>query len=111
MKTCLFPAAIRNADDFDAYMLGDAETCDVQRVSEEEAWEESVFLGLRLIEGVSLSALSAQFGEALVREFRERATLLVSDGLMLVYEDRVMLTAQGRVLSSSVFGELLAVGV
>lgn len=100
-----------NADDFDAYMLGDAERCDVQRVSEEEAWEESIFLGLRLTEGVSLSALSAQFGEAPVQEFRERATLLVSDGLMLVNEDRVMLTAQGRVLSSSVFGELLAVGV
>jgi oxygen-independent coproporphyrinogen-3 oxidase len=97
-----------NADDLDGYMdSGDAP--DIERVDELEAWEESIFLGLRLVDGVSIRALRrdhpAAWVDALVSTSRELAIA----GFMSVDRECVRLTQKGRILSSSVFGELLAI--
>jgi oxygen-independent coproporphyrinogen-3 oxidase len=96
-----------NSDDLAAY-IADSEplTPDVlDRAAElEEAW----FLGLRLNEGVSLSTLCAEFGDA-VDASREVRKQLIQDGLLEQEGDRIRLTDRGRMLSNDVFERFLAV--
>lgn len=89
-------ARFANGDELDAYVTG-SESVDMDWVSAEEAFEERVFLGLRLNEGVDAALLG------------DRVDAMVREGLMWSADGRVGLTARGRVVSSSVFGELLAV--
>ena len=70
-------------------------------------WEESIFLGLRLVGGVSIAELQS-FPAVWVDAFVERVQALQRDGLMRLEDGRAMLTQQGRIVSSSIFGELLA---
>ena len=97
-----------NADDLDGYMHASAEV-ELAAVDALEAWEESIFLGLRLIDGVSIAALRREYPAARVDAFLEISRELASAGFMFVDQQRVKLTEQGRIVSSSVFGELLAV--
>ncbi|GAA3763153.1 radical SAM family heme chaperone HemW [Terriglobus aquaticus] len=98
----------QNADELDGYLeaTGPSETLPI---SDDAAFEEAVFLGLRLAQGVSIADLAAMRQPVRLRALVERARELSDDGLMTVSPDRLALTAQGRVLSSSVFGELLTV--
>lgn len=97
-----------NEDELDAYLACDDLERDVQAVSVGDAFEENVFLGLRLREGIVLTELQEKYGAAKIDELAARAHALAVEGFMRVEDGRVMLTAQGRVVSSSVFGELLA---
>ena len=100
----------QNADELDVYMAATA-PAESLRVSEEAAFEEAVFLGLRLNEGVALKHLQSLREPAMLHALMERARELAGEGLMRLTEDRIKLTAKGRVLSSAVFGELLTSAV
>jgi len=75
----------------------------ITKVDEREAFEETVFLGLRMSEGVSLAGLRREW----VREFEASARELVQAGLMTESEGRWGLTLGGRLVSNEVFGRLL----
>jgi oxygen-independent coproporphyrinogen-3 oxidase len=77
----------------------------VDRVGKEAAFEEALFLGLRLVDGVDLGILDASFGmNGLIAEaLREMADA----GLVGVDSGRLRLTARGRMASNEVFGRLL----
>jgi oxygen-independent coproporphyrinogen-3 oxidase len=83
----------------------------VMGIGEKEAFEECVFLGLRLNEGLDVSALRERFAGEWVHECEERVLELAREGLMWVEDGRWGLTLRGRLVSSEVFGELLAVAV
>jgi oxygen-independent coproporphyrinogen-3 oxidase len=80
---------------------------DIELVGKEKAFEEAMFLGLRMNVGVDLQALRAEFGEGLVRgatdamEDAEEAGLAEREGAWL------RLTAHGRMASNEVFSRLL----
>jgi oxygen-independent coproporphyrinogen-3 oxidase len=80
---------------------------DIELVGKEKAFEEAMFLGLRMNVGVDLEALRAEFGEGLVRgatdamEDAEEAGVAERDGSWL------RLTARGRMASNEVFSRLL----
>ena len=95
-------------DNLEAYLDGSEEIA-LERVSRVEAFEEAVFLGLRLQQGVSLKRLRDDHAEVLVQDLEKRARALAGAGVMEVARDRLFLTDRGRAISSSVFGELLAV--
>ena len=96
-----------NADELDEY---DADIGgEVTVVSEREEFEETVFLGLRLNEGLSVACLNERFCNTWVQDCEERVMKLAREGLMLVENERWKLTMRGRLLSSEIFGELLAV--
>ena len=97
-----------NGDDLNAYVEGD-EARELEHVDQLAAWEETIFLGLRLQEGVSISTLRTSFPAGWVHTLVHTAKSLSSAGLMRVADDRVWLTQHGRIVSSSIFGELLAV--
>ena len=77
----------------------------VDRVSEREGFEESLFLGLRLVRGVDLAALDAGF----VGEIASAVEECVEGGLMVREGSVVRLTERGRMASNEVFERLLVV--
>jgi oxygen-independent coproporphyrinogen-3 oxidase len=95
-----------NSDELDEYDAGVAG--EITQIGERETFEEAVFLGLRLIEGLSMDSLRERFSSAWLRGCEERVLYLAREGLMLVEDGRWKLTRRGRLVSSEVFGELLA---
>jgi oxygen-independent coproporphyrinogen-3 oxidase len=80
---------------------------DFDLIGVEQAFEESLFLGLRLNEGVDLLLLRGQFGEAMVRDAMPALLEVQEAGLLELEADRVRLTARGRMVSNEVFSRLL----
>jgi oxygen-independent coproporphyrinogen-3 oxidase len=95
-----------NADQLGDYDAGSGS--EVTEVTDREAFEESVFLGLRLNEGIEVSGLRQQFASAWVDDCAERVVMLAREGLMSADNGRWRLTQHGRLVSSEIFGELLA---
>ena len=78
-----------------------------ERLTLDQEMEEAWFLGLRLNEGVSLSALGAEFGLDSVRQLEPVLAELAADGLIERKGDIVRLTQPGRLLSNDVFARFL----
>jgi oxygen-independent coproporphyrinogen-3 oxidase len=76
-------------------------------IGEREALEETLFLGLRMNEGVNVSQLRATFASELVSTAIEAAAELIRDGLMIERNGYWQLTLRGRLLSNDVFTNLL----
>jgi oxygen-independent coproporphyrinogen III oxidase len=80
---------------------------EVDIVGRNEAFEESLFLGLRLVEGVDLNKLRSQFGDAMVKDAMPALLEVCDAGLLRMDADSVRLTPQGRLVSNEVFSRLL----
>jgi len=89
-----------NADELQRYGVEEPE---VTRVSERESFEEKIFLGLRLCDGIRADELPREFAGLVVPAVNE----LVEGGLMRCENGRWMLTLQGRMVSNEVFGRVL----
>jgi oxygen-independent coproporphyrinogen-3 oxidase len=98
-----------NAAELEAYEDGSGG--ETTGIGERDAFEESIFLGLRLNEGVDVRGLLNRFGRMWVNDCETRVRELAREGLMSVDEGRWRLTMRGRLVSSEVFGELLAATV
>jgi oxygen-independent coproporphyrinogen-3 oxidase len=96
-----------NADSLDAYAAG--ETRGATGVDADAAFEEALFLGLRMNAGVDLTALQLEFGASRVASCAESLRDLVEGGLLRRTGEQVALTERGRLVSNEVFGELLRV--
>lgn len=84
-----------------------ATVSEVDVVEREEAFEESLFLGLRLVEGVDLNSLRSQFGEGMLQDAMPALLEVRDAGLLELNADRIRLTPQGRLVSNEVFSRLL----
>ncbi len=116
-------AAIRfaNTDNLDAYLQSSSESDRpasplqllqkgdpvVDHISDAQALEETLFLGLRLSDGICLHAVRQQFGDAALDLIRPALTEAAADGLITLADERARLTPRGRVLSNEVFSRLL----
>jgi len=80
---------------------------DVDVIGREEAFEESLFLGLRLNDGVDLDTLRGRFGDAMLRNAMPALLEVRDAGLLEVSSDRICLTPHGRLVSNEVFSRLL----
>lgn len=101
-------AAVRFANsaemhDFEMGVLGSK----LSVVSRREAFEETVFLGLRLLQGIDLLRLRTAWPVEWVDDLTHAAAQLSADSLMTTCDGFVALTTQGRLLSNEVFGRLL----
>ena len=89
-----------NTDDLDAF-LADSRVPSVIRITQPDAAEESMFLGLRLNDGINWLSSTEKCFEF---EIRELAAL----GLVEQIGNRLRLTARGRLLSNEVFERFIA---
>jgi oxygen-independent coproporphyrinogen III oxidase len=80
----------------------------VAHVSCEAALEETFFLGLRLNRGVNLSQVTQEFGREAVAGACATIAEFVGEGLLEREDDRIRLTARGRLLSNEVFERLIS---
>jgi oxygen-independent coproporphyrinogen-3 oxidase len=77
-------------------------------LSDEQALDEELFLGLRLLDGINVGALEARYNATALKLLRERIDSLVERGLVEWRGDRLRL-APGRIsVSNEVFVELMS---
>ena len=79
------------------------------KLSREEQMEEFMFLGLRMMEGISPTEFEIQFGTSLQQVYGEQITRLEKQGLLAYNEEskRYALTTQGIDVSNQVFVEFI----
>lgn len=82
-------------DDLDQYIVG-GELATVGQVTQAEAKEEQMFLGLRLNRGIDTDP-----------DFAAEINELLDDGLLERVDGRVRLSARGRLLSNDVFARFI----
>lgn len=92
-------------DSFDDYFAA-AETR-ATPVTNEQAIEESFFLGLRLNRGISLDRLRGEFGDR-SDGYNQVLGELTAGGLLAREENNLRLTRRGRMLSNEVFERFIA---
>jgi oxygen-independent coproporphyrinogen-3 oxidase len=80
---------------------------EVDVIGRDEAFEESLFLGLRLNDGVDLNRLRRQFGDAMIRDAMPSLLEVCDAGLLEMDSVRMRLTPRGRLVSNEVFSRLL----
>jgi oxygen-independent coproporphyrinogen-3 oxidase len=80
---------------------------EIDIIGRDEAFEESLFLGLRLNEGVDLDRLRSQFGDDPVHDAMPALLEVCDAGLLEINEECARLTPQGRLVSNEVFSRLL----
>jgi oxygen-independent coproporphyrinogen-3 oxidase len=96
----------KTTDDLNAYLAGPS-TPEMTRLSPARQFEEAWFLGLRMNEGVELTALAQEFGSEMLDAAMQTVERLIDNGLLIANEARVRLTSRGRLLSNDVFQEFL----
>jgi oxygen-independent coproporphyrinogen III oxidase len=84
-----------------------AATPAVDIIGRNEAFEESLFLGLRLNEGIDLNLLRRRFGDAMLHDAMPALLEVRDAGLLELNSDRMRLTPNGRLVSNEVFSRLL----
>lgn len=97
----------RMTEDLDAYLRGDDSEKDVVLLSQKDEEEETMFLGLRMTEGVSLDEFRKTFGVSMYSLYGSTIEKLRSLGLIEAAGGRLRLTAKGTDVSNPVLAEFL----
>ena len=95
-----------NSEDLAHYGVEKIPTAPID-VFEREAFEETIFLGLRMNDGLNLAHLRRKFPTEITAPTEIAASELIHDGLMIEHNGRWQLTLHGRLLSNDVFTNLL----
>jgi oxygen-independent coproporphyrinogen III oxidase len=82
---------------------GRSPVVETTELEKREAAAEAVFLGLRLMSGISLSRHRARFGEDLREKHAHELARLSDAGLIALDDDLMKLTPSGALLSNEVF--------
>ena len=99
---------LRAAPDADLFqMVKDDAGAEVEVIGREAAFEETLFLGLRLHDGVDLARVREQFGATMIRDAMPALYEVRDAGLLEMDGDRIRLTQLGKLLSNEVFSRLL----
>lgn len=100
-----------NPDTLEEYrqvvMSGQLTRGNEQRLTQDEAMSECMFLGLRLADGVKRSAFEREFGRSLECAYGSAPVDLVRLGLLVQKGETLALTQRGMLLSNQVFGRFL----
>lgn len=101
----------KNIDDIRKYIAHSSEKelirTDITPLTLHNRMEEFMFLGLRKIHGVLKSDFLQRFGVSYDSVYGKITSKFLEEGLLVVHEDRVFLTARGIDISNSVMSEFL----
>jgi oxygen-independent coproporphyrinogen-3 oxidase len=97
----------QNPDSPEQYMLalagGVLPAEELSAVTEREAMAETLFLGLRMLEGVDTEQFREEFGVTLQDAYPAEFRGLLADGLLELQHGRLRLSRRGLILSNQVF--------
>ena len=100
-----------NTRDLQRYLSGSGSLSDIREeihhLSVREQMEEFMFLGLRMMEGVSCADFGEKFGCELDSVYGGVCERLISEGLLVREGDRYKLTSRGIDVSNAVLAEFL----
>ena len=100
-----------NIYDLQEYIRADGDVSllkeDIERIAEEDALAEFMFLGLRLTEGVSFAGFQERFGQGMKNIYGSQIEELVKDELLQEDEIGIRLTKRGVDISNYVFEKFL----
>ncbi|MFV8826735.1 radical SAM family heme chaperone HemW [Alkalihalobacterium sp. APHAB7] len=82
---------------------------EAHKLSKKERMEEEMFMGLRMLEGVSKQRFFERYGVQLTDVYQKQIEQLVARQLIEVTQDRVSLTRKGVFLANEVFEQFLVV--
>ena len=97
----------RNQSDLKTYLAGVVEKEECTVLTEKECMEEFMFLGLRLVQGVSKAKFLEQFGTDMEQVYGEVLEKMEKQGLLVNGEEWVCLTQKGLDVSNYVMAEFL----
>ena len=106
-STLLNPVRYKNTEDLEAYLGGDFSKKEFFVLTKDNQIEETMFLGLRVLEGVSKEQFREQFSCELRVVYRKELEKLEKEGLLEEEGDFVRLTSRGIDLSNPVLAEFL----
>ena len=96
-----------NAKDMKTYLENPAAEEEWQQLSVREQMEEFIFLGLRLMRGISKQRFKVLFGVEIGKAYPGKVEKLKGDGLLGEEGDRIYLTPRGIDVSNYVFAQFL----
>lgn len=100
-----------NVEDVDQYFMllqeGQRPILEIHQLSRREQMEETVFLGLRLLQGVSLQEFYQRFGVPLTEVFAQQIRQLTNSGLVELVSGHLKLTGKGLPLANQVFAQFV----
>ncbi|MBT0665030.1 radical SAM family heme chaperone HemW [Geobacter pelophilus] len=76
-----------------------------EHLTQQDAMGEAMFLGLRMIEGVDPEVFRTEFGISIMEAFPGVVERHLANGLLLLKNSRIALTAQGVLLANLVFAD------
>ncbi len=100
----------RNTTDMQRYLNGPDDPSLFEekiKISEKERMEETMFLGLRTAEGVSIPRFFDTFGVRVYDIYKDELTKLKRDGLITISEEAICLTDKGTDYGNYVFSRFL----
>ncbi len=104
---CLLNHRIYNEKDPQAYAQkiakGELPVIDQENLTIEQVIAEAVFLGLRMMAGIDFAAFSAQYGVDPRQRFKREIANMAKQGLLLVDDFGMRLSARGVLLGNEVF--------
>ncbi len=98
---------VRNPESMQAYLDGDFSGREITPLSEEDRMAEFMFLGLRLIEGVSEREFRERFGGTIEETYGKVLEKYTANGLLARENGRIALTARGLDLSNVVMADFI----
>ena len=101
------PLRYKNTDDLQEYLNHDFSKKELLVLTKDNQIEETMFLGLRMTEGISLSKFEKQFGCPLPVVYRREIDRLTEGGMLRIENDRIFLTEKGMDVSNYVLSEFL----
>ena len=97
----------KNTADLKTYMKRQWEPCETQVITEKEAMSETMFLGMRRMDGVDRAMFRRTFGQEIDEAFPGVTDRLIRLGLIESENNHIRLTPKGIDLSNYVFSEYL----
>jgi len=94
-----------NTSDFDEYIRNPLKKASIHQVTKQEAVEEGIFLGLRLVEGINIQEFKVQYNFDLMKEYKniiEKYT-----GFMEIKNGNLRLTTEGILISNEILADFL----
>lgn len=96
-----------NTGELSQYLKNDFSPKESYEITIREQQGEFMFLGLRMMRGVSVSDFFEKFGISVFNRFGDELTNLLADGLINHYNDRIYLTNRGIDISNIVFAKFI----
>lgn len=86
---------------------GESVIADKYKNSIKDEMEEFIFMGLRMVSGISLAKFNQKFGVDIYSIYKKIIEKNIKDGLLVVYENNMFLTDKGMELSNSVMSDFI----